>query len=477
MSKRYDLDVGKRRMRREWRTFVKERSSFRKDARILCFPGEYGFEIEQCYRPLGFRDENIFGVERDPSVAKAIRQRYPKINLFEGELVDFVRQYEGAPFSVVSLDYCGNFGADKIAPVGMMALRGMLAPRCVLAVNILAGREQKEDQENLRYLYARYLMDQRQSRGEVLSLEEAVELVNEASAHELADVRDNAFTQDFLATLGYTVPALRVSVGQDLTKLRGTAFGLRFGARVVSNDGTHATVEGASPVNTDDRLNLAIMIKHEAIQDIREELRVTGVVQTAQANWRWMGMPPEFFEDDLGRMLVMAFYDQYGLPDLPVNLKRFSYVSESGKRMISDFVETRKMEQQLALIETLVAPFRSKADPSAHRFMLVPRPEKDDLREYLLRVRKMVRNYHDLVAQHVRTEPDAWPARTDLGGGEAIPLNQERLKERVIGLAERGLSTEEIAQKVPYMQPGSIRAIKAHVTMRTYSKSGPRRAT
>ena len=166
MSKRFDLDVGKRRLRKRWREFVKKRSFDRKQQRILCFPGEYGFEIEQVYRPLGFKDENIFGVERDPDAAKAIRSRYPKINLFEGEMVDFVNQYEGPPFGVVSLDYCGHFSDDKMKPLMLLTAGGRLGDRCCVCLNLLAGREQTEDKETLRSLYARFLQDQSLARGE-----------------------------------------------------------------------------------------------------------------------------------------------------------------------------------------------------------------------------------------------------------------------------------------------------------------------
>lgn len=67
-----------------------------------------------------------------------------------------------------------------------------------------------------------------------------------------------------------------------------------------------------------------------------------------------------------------------------------------------------------------------------------------------------------------RTEADSWKPRADLGGGDAIPVSEEKLKARVIELVKKGKSTDEIVQKVPYLQPGSIRAIRAHVTLGSY---------
>jgi hypothetical protein len=140
--------------------------------------------------------------------------------------------------------------------------------------------------------------------------------------------------------------------------------------------------------------------------------------------------------------------------------------------MISDFIETRKFAQAVKNMPTLIAPLHRKDDPDAHRFALHPEPDistPETMQAYIKQLAAAVYYYVDNIAKHLqRTEADSWKPRADLGGGEAIPINEEKLKARVIELVKKGKSTEEIAQKVPYLQPGTIRAIRAHCTMRTY---------
>lgn len=476
--KRFDLDVGKRRVRKRWREFIKKRVGNRKTAQILCFPGEFGYEIEQCYRPLGFRDENIWGIERDPKAAKAIRERYPKINLIEMELAEFVNTYDGPAFQVISLDYCGNFGTDKIRPLAMLTARGLITDRGCIAVNLMAGREQAEDKIGMRNLYARVLQDKMNMKGKTVSVYEAVELVNNANDEELAEVRDNAVTHSILSTLGYLMPNMRVCFDFNLTKVRGSAVSLSPTTKIIDDDGKgHMVLENVTVADGADKVQLGTQVKHEAIMDINSELRDLGIIKFAmldsqiRESLRTKAIPADFFDYHMGRTLVMGFFDQYGLPDFPVTIERYSYVSESGRRMLSDFVETRTLRDVLDRMDTLVAPLSRKDDPSTHRFMLHPKPEVNTLEgmnAYLARLKKFVYYYADNIAKHIKTEPDHWPEREDLGGGEAIPLNEERLKARVVELIRKGRTAEEIAEKVPYFNAGTIRAIRAHVTMGSY---------
>jgi hypothetical protein len=473
--KRYDLDVGKRRVRRRWREFIKRKIFDRKKQNILCFPGEYGFEIEQCYRPLGFREENIHGVERDKRAARLIRERYPKISLYEGELMAFANEYNGPPFSIVSLDYCGHFSNDKMNPLALLSARGLLAERCVIAVNLMAGREQTEDQQSLRNLYTRVLQDQRDLKGKVVDIREAIALLNEANDENITEVRDNAVTQALLSLLGYFLPSMQVSFGFDLTKLRGVAVALRHDTKVLEPAEDGATrLENAEVMDGSNRMSLSLQIKHEAIQDINDELRSRGIIATAKLEARRLGIPPEFFDYHLGRTLVMAFYDKHGQPDFPVTLERYSYVSESGRRMVSDFVETRSFRHELASLPDVIAPLHGKQDPATHRFCLHPDPEGEKYKgradAYLDLLKRVVKGYAEKIAKNIKSEPDTWPEREDLGGGETMGVDEEKLKARVIELIKKGRTTEEIVQKVPYLQPGTVRAIRAHVTMHTYDK-------
>jgi hypothetical protein len=479
MSKRFDLDVGKRRVRRRWREFLKPRIGNRKIAQVLCFPGEFGWEIEQCYRPLGFRDENIWGVERDPRAARIIRERYPKINLVESDILDFVKDYNGPPFQVISLDYCGNFGTDKVQPLALLTLRGLIADRACTMVNIMAGREQTEEKLGMRNLYARVLQDKLNLRGKTVTVHEAVELMHQVGEEKLSEVRDNAVTQSILSTLGYLMPSVRVCFDLDLTYVSGTAVALTPTTKILEDDGNGRMVLENVSTDKSDSFCKGTQIKHEAILAINEQLRDLGIIKYAKADSRLRrilynkGIPDDFFDYHLGRTLVMGFFDKFGVPDFPVTLERYSYVSESGRRMLSDFVETRHFSDTLEQMDVMIAPWTHKDDPTRHCFRLHPEPAFTTTQEksaYLERLKKFVFHYAFEIAKHIKTEPEFWPEREDLGGGDAIAVDADKLKAKVVELIKKGRSAEEIAQKVPYFQPGTIRAIRAHHTMGTYGK-------
>jgi len=154
VSKRYDLDVGKQRSRAKLRKFIKKRLFNRKKAHVLCLPGSYGTEIESIYRKLGIPDHNIFGVERDPAAAKRIQERYPEINVYCGEMNHFIYEYDGPPFDIVSLDYCGYYSPRRLAAVSLLAANHRLSRKAVIAVNFMAGREQARHQDQIRLQHA-----------------------------------------------------------------------------------------------------------------------------------------------------------------------------------------------------------------------------------------------------------------------------------------------------------------------------------
>lgn len=213
------------------------------------------------------------------------------------------------------------------------------------------------------------------------------------------------------------------------------------------------------------------MAKHEAIQDINEQLQELGIIAAAKAERHALGIPNEFFDYHLGRTLVMAWYDKHSDPHLPVAIERYSYVSESGRRMLSDFWEVRQLD--LSKIPDAVGIFALKKNQDAHKFLLSPHPATySDMRAYLERLKKIVYMYSDKVASVVKVDAITWPDRVDLGGGQAIPFNEDKIKQRIIALIEKGRSNEEIAAKFTIYTPNQIRAIRAHVTMRTYDKTG-----
>lgn len=462
--KRFDVDLGKSRLRARWREFIRTRVYDRKNQYVLCFPGEHGFEIEQVYRKLGFRDCNIFGVERDPKAAKAIRERYPDIYVYEGELIDFCREYDGPPFAVVSFDYCGHLATDKLTPLSLLTLSRHMTDRSVFLLNVLAGRESAEIQQDMRGYFAATLQRSAHLEGHALEdvTEHFQEIFNTAKTTPLAEVRSDTLTAGVIQLVSITVPAFEAVSSLELTHLRGsrlmlnhdTTFEREEDKLVINN----ANLGKSSPVLD------AGQIKHEAIQQVNEALKEAGcfdpkLYQDA-AVW-------EILRYHLGRTMVMTFFDQLSYPYLPYDIERYSYISNTGKRMVSDLFEFRTFREELCAMPLVIAPLFHKERPTEHRFFLHPAPaDFPSVAAYVDHVMTKVGKPYAKLCARIKSEPGHWPERVDLGGERQV-FDEEKAKARAIQLLKKGRDMFEVATKT-HLSLGTLRALKAHLTMGTY---------
>ena len=72
-------------------------------------PGQDAIEVTDVYLALGVPLNNITGIERDPEIAKRIKEVYPALNLINKDLASYVLDKKSTQFDVVSLDYTGIF--------------------------------------------------------------------------------------------------------------------------------------------------------------------------------------------------------------------------------------------------------------------------------------------------------------------------------------------------------------------------------
>ena len=195
MEKRFDMILGKQRARARLREFIGKHLHSRKNARVLCLPGEHGREIEHVYRKLGFRDENITGIEADLASVKGVQEHYPHITVHEGTVAEYAKQEaircieseaKPRPFSVVSLDYCGVFSRDKLEFLSTMAALGHLSDNVVIAVNLFAGRESQVNQKEMREALACRLSFERKDP----RISNVTQYLSTARGAELDDARD-----------------------------------------------------------------------------------------------------------------------------------------------------------------------------------------------------------------------------------------------------------------------------------------------
>lgn len=78
-----------------------------------------------------------------------------------------------------------------------------------------------------------------------------------------------------------------------------------------------------------------------------------------------------------------------------------------------------------------------------------------------------MRKYARLVCKYVKSEPESWPKRVDLGGGTST-MSEEKVKALVITYIKAGKDNEYILRKFPTFKKGALAAIRAHVTRGTY---------
>ena len=135
--------------------------------------------------------------------------------------------------------------------------------------------------------------------------------------------------------------------------------------------------------------------------------------------------------------------------------------------MLCDFVLAEQID--LSKVPDAIAVYQDSDDPEHHDFLLTPLPpEYPDPSSYIKFLKKIVLSYTKKVSVRTKTDAIHFPDRIDLGGGKTIPFDEDKIKQRIVALIEKGRSNEEIAAKYTVYTPNQIRAIRAHVTMGTY---------
>lgn len=427
-SKRFDMIVGKSRARARLREFIKLNIGNKKDARVLCLPGENGREVEHVYRKLGISDRNIAGIEKDQRVAKLVRLHYPQIQVHEGKVGDFCAQYaasDGPPFSIVSLDYCGSFSLDKIRPLLYLAAGKKLTERAVIAVNLFVGREKgtpvshlhafhvlSERAKNRKFgLVTRQSLSQWDWQSKLKSVEEIKKGAPDAS---LMDARQDAVAMSVVNTMLFET---RAAVAMHcLPHEDPRAFELNHTALLLLED--------------DLTLELG-----DWIREADEEKKLP------EGHYDW------------AKAIVKLATDKHTRPYFLKKAEFYGYVNDAGHRMHFDLFlfdqqnnKFDRLPDVYSIVDKVVVWNPLLRDPETRRPFLA---------EYTIAG-------GDINWLH----PEKYPSRIDLGGG-AIPIDPERLKDKIISWIKKGRSNDDIMARVP-VTAGTLRALRAHVTMKTY---------
>lgn len=112
----------------------------RRGLKVACLPGAQAQDVYRITDVLGVPRENVWGLERDREVYKALESKNLGINLFQGTDKEFFKDTD-KKFDVVSLDYFGQIKRDEIDSLGYLFGREILKPRGVLHTNFYGSRE------------------------------------------------------------------------------------------------------------------------------------------------------------------------------------------------------------------------------------------------------------------------------------------------------------------------------------------------
>jgi hypothetical protein len=423
VSERFDMILGKQRARARLRDFIGSHILSRKNARVLCLPGENGREIEHVYRKLGFRDENIVGVEMNPKAADGVRSHYPKIRLEVGDVREVTSRLllvepNEPPFDVVSLDYCGQFSEKRVDILRMLQAFNKIADRVVVATNFFAGREKKKAKEELRgYQYLDSIKR--------MNVVEHTRFVSRMINGEV-DYTNNAD------------PAAEIDVAaaRDVSPFRAIVRNVRIDGPVarfvLTRDSTHKYTGLRLPTTM---IRDAVVLA-TTFWPTNETVQVT----------------PNEFASHIASILLTVFIDKIGRAHHPDDCARYGYVNDAGHRMISDYLFFKSFSDKIKLFPDVLIAGK---DP---QWRLAVQPN-DSLSA--LELISMVQATMKLRDKYI-PPPLQIPPRIDLGGG-AFKIDDEKLRSKIIQSIKKGRSDEEILAKFP-ITIGSLRAFKANVT-------------
>ncbi len=177
MKDTYDFD-SKAKAREKLRGFVEtvvSKRSRRKDLKVLTMSGHEDVEFKQIWDPLGIPRENITVVEANPKAYELIRKQNLGVNLVDApmSMTPFLRSTQQT-FDVMNLDYMGVFDLDKRGDLGVIASRGLLGEKGVLATWYSGKREHGDAKKAFNMIqsinknHRADMRDWKESRGDII---------------------------------------------------------------------------------------------------------------------------------------------------------------------------------------------------------------------------------------------------------------------------------------------------------------------
>jgi hypothetical protein len=116
--------------------------------KVMCLESPELLEVKNVFDKHKIPRENITVVEKDPEVARLIRERGEGINVFNCWDYEFFANTQ-EKFDIISLDYKGKKNRTIIQSIRLISNRRILRNKGILIVNTFSAREKNEEKDFL----------------------------------------------------------------------------------------------------------------------------------------------------------------------------------------------------------------------------------------------------------------------------------------------------------------------------------------
>lgn len=434
MSRTYN-DPVKEIARSRWKSFLQRHVLTRRkprDVRVVCFPGaevegEEALEVKEIYDPLGIPRGNIVGLEYDSGTAKRLELAKLGIQVVNKKDAEFFASTQET-FDVISLDYTGPQTIDAVNALDAIAGRHILAPWGVLHTNYLGQRETKRLQERMQGARLwKMLSLSVNDRTSQLVDEQGLSgyLKNQMALEKKPELEEarNAITEETLASLN----AGSFSWMPFPNIFSGTPQHDKWVEEMAVENGVKPNTKGMK------------VIEQTYFMEATAKL-----IRTAEQR---RGISSAHLRSIL-TLIHGAKIDPYNIEAL----ERYSYVSNKGSHMLTDFIATRPFSPRIRKLVPKVARLRNN--------ILDVSPRKGLKQSKFEKILTEFSQYEaHLAAPHYNL-----PEREFLGS--SCVRKQKISKYEAIGLLREGLTPAEIEGRFSGFKKMQLAAFKAHyITM------------
>jgi hypothetical protein len=131
------------------RKYWQKLSNYADEMRVICLPGaenegEEALEVIEIYDQLKIPRQAIFGFEKDAKRCQRLVNANLGINVFNMDVLDFLRNYQGEQFNIVSLDLTCKKNPDINRIIFQLVGKQLLSKFSVLMINTYGTRENME---------------------------------------------------------------------------------------------------------------------------------------------------------------------------------------------------------------------------------------------------------------------------------------------------------------------------------------------